>query len=340
MKSPYYIDEPAAISFSGGRTSAYMLWRVLQAHGGVLPDYVKVTFANTGREMPETLDFVRDCGEQWGVDIAWVEYDGRTIQENGKNFDYRYRVVDHDSASRNGEPFSLLVKDTGRLPNPVSRYCSGQLKVRTIKRYLIDQGFELPYTALIGIRGDEKHRAVKLHGKLSDGQDCWCPLYVDGITKEDIYEFCDRHGGAVDTDRGTVFHLGSAGVDGLELDEPTADQAGRDDGRSRVGGDGLVVLDGQLDLDPGLEGRDLTDRAHGHAQHSHVITDVKSLSAAEGDVNRRVTTANQKDSGRYQQAKDEGNSEAAHQASFEQSGHGRIPDKIGARVAGSVRFWM
>ena len=192
MKSPYYIDEPAAISFSGGRTSAYMLWRVLQAHGGVLPDYVKVTFANTGREMPETLGFVRDCGEQWGVDIAWVEYDGRTIQENGKNFDYRYRVVDHDSASRNGEPFSLLVKDTGRLPNPVSRYCSGQLKVRTIKRYLIDQGFELPYTALIGIRGDEKHRAVKLHGKLSDGQDCWCPLYVDGITKEDIYEFWSK----------------------------------------------------------------------------------------------------------------------------------------------------
>jgi 3'-phosphoadenosine 5'-phosphosulfate sulfotransferase (PAPS reductase)/FAD synthetase len=32
-----------------------------------------VTFANTGKEMPETLDFVRDCGEHWGVDITWLE---------------------------------------------------------------------------------------------------------------------------------------------------------------------------------------------------------------------------------------------------------------------------
>ena len=64
MIDPYFIKEPAAISFSGGRTSAYMLWRVLQAHGGTLPDHIKVVFANTGKEMPETLDFVRDCGEQ------------------------------------------------------------------------------------------------------------------------------------------------------------------------------------------------------------------------------------------------------------------------------------
>lgn len=186
---PYFIKEPAAISFSGGRTSAYMLWRVLQAHGGTLPDHIRVVFANTGKEMPETLDFVRDCGEQWGVEIAWVEYDGRTIQANDKNYDYRYRVVDHATASRKGEPFSLLLSETGKLPNVMARWCSGQLKIRTMRRYLVDQGFELPYTALIGIRGDEKRRAVKLHGKLSEGQDAWCPLYVDGVTKEDVGKF-------------------------------------------------------------------------------------------------------------------------------------------------------
>ena len=67
------IDGPTCISFSGGRTSAYMLWRVLQSNGGLPPEAV-VCFANTGKEEEATLRFVRDCGDQWGVPITWVEY--------------------------------------------------------------------------------------------------------------------------------------------------------------------------------------------------------------------------------------------------------------------------
>lgn len=61
--NPYRIYGPAIISFSGGRSSGYMLHEILMAHEGTLPDDVHVVFANTGKEMGETLDFVR----------AWIE---------------------------------------------------------------------------------------------------------------------------------------------------------------------------------------------------------------------------------------------------------------------------
>lgn len=91
----FRIQEPAAIAFSGGRTSAYMLWRIVQAYGGKLPDDIVVAFANTGKERTETLDFVQQCGESFGVHINWLEY----LPD-----DPGFQVVSHNSAARNGEP--------------------------------------------------------------------------------------------------------------------------------------------------------------------------------------------------------------------------------------------
>ena len=48
--NPFQINEPTCISFSGGRTSAYMLYKVLEAHQMSLPDEAVVCFANTGKE--------------------------------------------------------------------------------------------------------------------------------------------------------------------------------------------------------------------------------------------------------------------------------------------------
>jgi 3'-phosphoadenosine 5'-phosphosulfate sulfotransferase (PAPS reductase)/FAD synthetase len=71
MRNPFIIDEPTCISFSGGRTSAYMLWRILQANKG-LPEEAIVCFANTGKEDEATLKFVKDCQDNWDVEINWL----------------------------------------------------------------------------------------------------------------------------------------------------------------------------------------------------------------------------------------------------------------------------
>lgn len=133
MRNPYLLDTPAVVSFSGGRTSGYMLYHILQAFGGALPDGVKVVFCNTGKERPETLDFVERCGQRWGVPIVWLEYTStpkegeRKKTRNGKlerPYNPSFQIVDYHTASRNGEPLERAIMDRGMLPNPIARFCT------------------------------------------------------------------------------------------------------------------------------------------------------------------------------------------------------------------------
>jgi 3'-phosphoadenosine 5'-phosphosulfate sulfotransferase (PAPS reductase)/FAD synthetase len=159
MRDPFRIEGPASISFSGGRTSGYMLWRILQAHGGKLPDDVRVVFANTGREMPETLDFVQECSERWSVPIVWVEY--RAKVDGAK----QRAVVTHKTASRDGEPFEALIADRKYLPNAVARFCTAELKIRPM-HWLIREDFGwTDWDTMIGIRADEPRRIARIRAR-------------------------------------------------------------------------------------------------------------------------------------------------------------------------------
>ena len=73
-------DEPVAIQFSGGRSSAYMLRHILDAHNGALPSNCRVLFQNTGKERPKTLDFIQECSIRWNVEITcWSVYTIRRL---------------------------------------------------------------------------------------------------------------------------------------------------------------------------------------------------------------------------------------------------------------------
>ena len=130
MSNPFEIIERTCISFSGGRTSGYMLWRILDANGGKLPDDAVVVFANTGKEDEATLKFVHDCETNWNVPIVWLEY---CAHEDPKQ---RFKVVNYQTASRNGEPFEAVIRQRNYLPNPVTRFCTAEMKIRTIHKYL------------------------------------------------------------------------------------------------------------------------------------------------------------------------------------------------------------
>lgn len=157
-------------SFSGGRSSAMMVSQMDLSN-------TMVVFCNTGKEMPETLDFVRACELEWGVPIVWLEY--RSCR--------KYEMVSYETASRQGEPFEQLIIDRNYLPNMIARFCTSELKVLTIERYLKDRGVTEWETA-VGIRADEPRRVAKMRQKPG----YLTPLADAGVTSNDVIDFWNR----------------------------------------------------------------------------------------------------------------------------------------------------
>lgn len=151
--------KPLVISFSGGKTSAFMSAMLfdLFAHREKV-----VVFANTGLEHEKTLQFVHDCDRAWGLNVVWVE--AEVNDEHGVAT--THRIVDFDTASRNGEPFERMIEKYG-IPNVSYPHCTRELKQRPIHSYVKSLGWA-EYETAIGIRSDEIHRINRKEAEKND----------------------------------------------------------------------------------------------------------------------------------------------------------------------------
>jgi hypothetical protein len=150
------------ISFSGGRTSAFMLWWIFNVWEERNEWEKLVVFANTGKEKEGTLFFVDECAQEWGIPIVWVEAmhkdeHGNTFSPKG--WQVKSKVVTYETASRKGEPFEEMISVLG-IPSTSAAFCSPQLKKKAILHYVEKVvGWEKwSYHVAIGIRADEPDR--------------------------------------------------------------------------------------------------------------------------------------------------------------------------------------
>ncbi len=167
------------VSFSGGRTSAFMsIW--LKQNMSDMYD-MRFVFANTGWEHPDTLRFVNEVDKRYGLNVAWVEAVPR--RELGKSSGHR--VVTDETASRNGEPFEAVVAAYG-LPNQTFKLCTRELKMNPMNDYAASIGWKGMPTA-IGIRSDEMRRVRR---ETAERERIIYPL-VDMIptTKDEVLAF-------------------------------------------------------------------------------------------------------------------------------------------------------
>lgn len=140
------------ISFSGGRTSAYMTWWLLNEWKDKDNWEMIVVFANTGKEREETLQFVHKCDTIFNFNTIWVE--AVVDPRNGEGT--RHVVTNIQYASRNGEPFKDVIEKYG-IPNQIQLHCTRELKLQPIRSYAKNIGWT-DYQTALGIRSDEPAR--------------------------------------------------------------------------------------------------------------------------------------------------------------------------------------
>lgn len=169
-----------SISFSGGKTSAYMTKMLLDYFREHEPwREVVVTFANTGQEHEETLKFVDRCDREFGFGVVWLE----AVVDPRRGKGIRHKVVDFASASRKGEPFEAYIAKHG-IPNRMYNQCTSRLKTEVMDSYRKTIDWKKgTFSTAVGIRQDEQDRVSLTAIKKWD---VFYPCVDAGVSKDDV----------------------------------------------------------------------------------------------------------------------------------------------------------
>ena len=181
------------ISFSGGRTSAWMTYYMLKKyktewseenkiHIGYCEEkneiiHIIVTYANAGREHENTLKFIRDCDTFYNFHTVWlesifyvntikgiIELNANNIEDikledikEGRTKD-KFKIVNYEMCDREGYQMEAMIIKYG-LPNIRNAHCTRETKEKPIRYYLRSRGWQKnDYHTAIGIRIDEIDR--------------------------------------------------------------------------------------------------------------------------------------------------------------------------------------
>ena len=144
------------VSFSGGRTSAYLahLLKQKQINEGWDVEYV---FMDTGAEHPKTYDFIRNCVDHFDIDLVCI----RPVIHEELGVGTTYKEVPIESLKWDLSVWDQMTNKYGNPYAPLGGFCTDRLKTTIYKKY-IKQFDET--TTWIGIRADEKRRLKAREG--------------------------------------------------------------------------------------------------------------------------------------------------------------------------------
>lgn len=180
---------PSCAGISGGRTSGLM--------AALLDPEIHLTFQNTGREHPKTLDFLRNLEESLGRKITWLEF--RAPKKKGAPpRDFEFAEVSYATADRSGGPFESFMASIADYratkgeeaisPWARQRICTAYMKQKVKDRWAKRNGWD-SFDTFLGLRYDEPARVNRIKDLCTDRYDFSAPLSDARITKADVLQF-------------------------------------------------------------------------------------------------------------------------------------------------------
>ncbi|WNO60422.1 phosphoadenosine phosphosulfate reductase family protein [Rheinheimera sp. MMS21-TC3] len=144
------------VSFSGGRTSAYMVHYIEQMRkNGTMKGPVEYIFIDTAAEHPKTYEFVKRCAEHFNINLTLL----RSVINPELGIGVTYKIISWEDLKPDLEPWRAMLAKHGTPFNPGGGFCTDRLKSTVSNKYA-DETFGKNNTVQwIGYRSDEPKRA-------------------------------------------------------------------------------------------------------------------------------------------------------------------------------------
>lgn len=154
------------VSFSGGRTSAYLVHLMEQRRS--VGEEVHYLFMDTGAEHPATYDFVRNVVKHWGINLICL----RVVVSPELGVGNSYRVISLDEIGPDLQPWRGSCEKYGT-PYLGGPFCTRTMKLEPFESYCKEVFGKGKYHTWLGIRSDEPKRLkqrdrVSYLAKISD----------------------------------------------------------------------------------------------------------------------------------------------------------------------------
>lgn len=143
------VIKPQVVSFSGGRSSAYLAYLMEQRRKA--GEDVHFTFMDTGAEHPATYQFIRDLVSNWSIPLVCLRVVVNPVLGKGNS----YRIVPVDEIGPDLQPMRDICEKYGT-PYVHGAFCTRTMKMEVFERYCRDTFGD--YHTWIGIRADEPKR--------------------------------------------------------------------------------------------------------------------------------------------------------------------------------------